>query len=301
MPDLNELALEAAQEQAYEFEGYLRFFTFDADTSDEESRNRRKAREVVERAIIAMGGWEALLKIKEMHTKVWILAKEHVTLSPRSKIIQKSPYLYPVAFWHYQKLSTFSNQPIEVKISFDPQVPNEEYMLNNPAISKGHYERLFKWRWYFLPTEKRSLREQGEAAYWHFISRFLREGIILRYIGTEYFDNIPVEVIQVDDRRYGNYYEALFDRQTALLLATQEGLTPDERVWYRRKYNRSPPVWITMYHSYRPVQDVLTPHRMECWQAKGASRPGESVIVEVYLDIAYNEEQPKGKMPNRED
>ena len=304
MPDLNKLALEAAQKQAEEFEGYLRFFTFDADTSDEESRNRSKAREIVERAIIAMGGWEALLKIKEMHAKVWILAREHVTLSRGRMpgwVIQKPPYLFPVANWHYQELNTFSNRSIEVKISLDPQVPNKEYMLYNPAKSKGRYERLFKWHWYFLSARKRILREQGEAAYWHFISRFLREGVILRYVGTEYFKNIPVNVIQVDDRKHGNYYEALFERRTSLLLAIQEGLTPGERVWYRRKYNQLPPVWITIYHSYRPVQGVLTPHRMERWQAKGASGPGESGIMDIYLDIAYNDEKPKEGVPNLED
>ena len=41
---------------------------------------RDKAREIVEKSIVAMGGRDALLKIKTMKTKVWIKAHEHVEI-----------------------------------------------------------------------------------------------------------------------------------------------------------------------------------------------------------------------------
>jgi hypothetical protein len=80
--DLDSMALEAVQQKAEEQRHYARLYLADADTSDAESRNRQRARQVVERAIKAMGGQEALLAITEMRVRVWIKADEHVVERP---------------------------------------------------------------------------------------------------------------------------------------------------------------------------------------------------------------------------
>ena len=77
MPDFDELALEAVQELAEGYEEYARFYLPDADGEDADSEGRLRARAIVERAIAAMGGIEALLAVRELRAKVWIQSNKH--------------------------------------------------------------------------------------------------------------------------------------------------------------------------------------------------------------------------------
>lgn len=211
----------------------------DADLSDAASQNQARAKEVVERAIAAMGGRQALLAITAMRAKVWIQSHQHIIPGPPSIIRNVPTYTYPIEYWHYSGLDTFTRKPIKVEISLDLNTPNPTYALRNPP-EKSIFPSLFNSRCYLFAVfgqgHKAQLRHKAEAAQWHFIDRFFGEGIKLHYLDAEYFSRQPVE-----DWRYGRYYEAFFDRNSALLLAVRESFTPTEQEWYRKARRRGYP------------------------------------------------------------
>jgi hypothetical protein len=206
-------------------------------------------------------------------------------------------YTYPIEYWHYSGLDAFTRKPIKVEISLDLNTPNPTYALRNPP-EKSIFPSLFNSRWYLFTVfgqgHKAQLRQKAEAAQWHFIDRFFGEGIKLHYLDAEYFSRQPVEVIRVEDWRYGRYYEAFFDRNSALLLAVRESFTPTEQEWYRkarrRGYPSKPPVWTTVFHRYQPINNVLPPHVLERWS-------GDSNPLIVHLNIAYNGALPDESEP----
>ena len=59
---LEDLPLEMERQRAEEKAGYVRRWMLDADTTDADSRNKKKAEEIVDRAIEAMGGMDRLLQ-----------------------------------------------------------------------------------------------------------------------------------------------------------------------------------------------------------------------------------------------
>ena len=259
--------------------------------------DRDRALEVIERAIEAMGGRKRLLAIKEMSAMVWIEAnlKELEKETPLWQggvaltVIPVPPYLYPVATWHYAGLedrAVVKKERYKVEVSFAPAVPNPSYVSKNPKLQRRIFEELFndRWRQYRgnLPPDLAAMRHRGEAVRWHFIDRFLGEGVALDYLGQERSrDGACYEVVLVDDRKFGHYFEALFDCRTALLAVTREKLTPQEEQWFRQaRPNAKPPTWITVYDRYQEVQGVLTPHRWKRGQGRNT--------ISVYLQWAYN-------------
>lgn len=305
MPDLNALADSALQRKIEARETFARVYFGDADTTDEESRRRRRAEAIVERAIREMGGRAALLAIQKMHARVWLEAWEHVEERRDGRIIHNvGTYLYPIVTWQYHGFDYYINKPIAIKPSFDPSVPNQAYLTRNPAISRDRFYRLFEHRWLFFDTRLRELRQHGEVARWHFLDRFLGSGIILDYIGTESFDRQITEVIRVDDRRYGHYFEAFFSQRSGLLLATREGLVAAERHRYIRRYNMQSPTWTTTFSKYRPVQNVLYPHRLtrsgpSCPHCLGAAQRSNSTVeITIQMQIAFNGEEPTIAAPD---
>ena len=307
LADLNAIADSALQQKIEARETFARIYFDDADTTDEESRNRRRAEAIVERAIRAMGGRAALLAITQMRARVWLEAWENVIEQrPAPIILNVSTYLYPIAAWQYRGFDFYTNKPITVKPSFDPNIPNPPYLTYNPAISRDRYYRLFEHRWLFFGPRLRTLRQQGEVARWHFLDRFLGDGIILGYIGTEHIDRQATDVIRVDDRRYGHYFEAFFSRETGLLSATREGLVLAERHRYIRRYKMRPPTWTTTYTKYRPVHNALFPHRLtrsgpSCPHCLGqAQRSNRTVEVTIQLQLAANGDEPTIESPDLE-
>ena len=259
--------------------------------------DRDRALEVIERAIEAMGGMKRLLAIREMSAMVWIEAnlKELEKETPLWQggvaltVIPVPPYLYPVATWHYEGLgdrAVFKKERYKVEISFDPAVPNPSYVSKNPKLQRRIFEELFndRWRRYRgnLPPSLAAARHRGEAVRWHFIDRFMGEGVALDYLGQERRrDGTCYEVVLVDDRKFGHYFEALFDCRTALLAVTREKLTPQEEQWFRQANPKvKPPTWVTAYARYQEVQGVLTPHRWKRGQGRNT--------ISVYLQWAYN-------------
>ena len=170
-------------------------------------------------------------------------------------------------------------------------------MSKDPKRQPRIFETLFNDRWSQygsnLPPGLAAMRHRGEEVRWHFIDRFLGEGVALDYLGQERSrDGTCFEVVLVDDRKFGHYFEALFDCRTALLSVTRERLTPQEEQWFRQTNPRAnPPTWTTVYDRYQEVQGVLTPHhweRTEGWNT-----------ISVYLQWAYNGAEPSTAEPVR--
>lgn len=298
MPDLARMAFEAARAHAGEYERYARLHLPDSDITDADSEGRDRARQIVERAIQAMGGRDALIAIRELRAKIWVQSDQHIM--PDGSVVSVPAYTYPVAYWHANARGGFVSRPIQVRLSLDFAHPNSEYALWDPP-RRGD----FGWRWwstfdlsgpcssYGRPRSGR-LRREGEAARWHFLDRFLGRGVVLDYIKAEAFGDEPVETVRVDDHLYGFYSEAMFSRRTGLLVALREGLTPAEEKWYRQLpgvcRERDPPVWTTVFHRYQEVGGVLCPHVLERWKNDG-------LHMVVQLEAAHNGAEPDGFAP----
>ena len=290
MPHLDTLALAAEAQRRNERERYARLDLGDADTTDAESQRRRRARAIVERAIAVMGGRERFSSIVEMRAHVWIEAWEHVIeFPPPPHVINIGNYVYPIEEWHYNRSGQFASHSLQMQGSNLPQ------LAHNPAINRRLYTRLFSYRWLFLEQRAKEQRLEGEIARWHFIDRFFGDGTVLHYIDSEVFAGQDADAIRVDDRRYGHFLEDFFAQKSGLLLGVREGLTPGEAAAYKRKYQKRPPTWTTIYTKYKRVSGVLTPHRLtrsgpECPHCYGPAK--RDVQLSIQLQIAYGEDEP---------
>ena len=291
-------SLLLARRAAEDREGYVRF------PLPNTGAGRDRALEVIERAIEAMGGMKRLLAIKEMSAMVWIESdsKEIERGGVVLTVIPVTPYLYPVATWHWYyegwgERAGFKKERYKAEVSFDPAVPNPSYVSKNPKRARRIFEALFDDRWGRykgnLPPDLATMRHRGEEVRWHFVDRFMSEDVALDYLGQERSrDGTCYEVVLVDDRKFGHYFEALFDCRTALLAKTKEKLTPQEEQWFRQANPKvHPPTWITVYDRYQEVQGVLTPHRWKRAQGRDA--------ISVYLQWAYNGAEPSTAEPVR--
>ena len=219
---------------------------------------RDKAREIVERSIVAMGGRDALLKIKTMKTKVWIKAHEHVEIVYKNKqiVTNVDPYYYPVEIWENDKWMGSSSKAYNIKVSLDEKV--EKYHIRDPLRSLGKYHSLCGGQLSF----KR----------WHYIDRFLGEGVIIEYIQDEKMNDIEVSTILVDDRKHGDYFLAHFNKKSNLLFSTTQ-----------------PTKIKTFYRRYVAIEDVLTPTQIE--------RIAFNMRISLFLQIAYNGSQSYEAIP----
>ena len=222
-----------------------------------------KAREIVEKSIVAMGGRDVLLKIKTMKTKVWIKAHEHVKRLRRKEIvINVDPYYYPVEIWENDKWMGSSSKPYNIKVSLDQKV--ESYHIRDPLRSLGKYHSLF--------------RDQLSFKRWHYIDRFLGEGVIIEYIQDEKMNDIEVSTILVDDRKYGDYFLAHFNKKSDLLFSTTQPTN-----------SKAYPIVKTFYRRYTAIENVLTPTQIE--------RIAFNMRISLFLQIAYNGSQNYEDIP----
>ena len=299
--DLNSLSLAADARQRAELEGFARLYIADADTTDAESERRRRARQIVERAIRVMGGRTRMSAMHSLHIRAWVEAWEHVIdYPPPARIMSVGAYVYPVAEWEYGFASDagalFTARPIQLD-RYDP------LLERNPAISRRRFTQLFQVRWQFLDERARELRVEGEVERWHFLDRFLGYGTVLHYVDEELFAGQLADVVRVDDRRYGHLLEAYFARASGLLLGVREGLTDGEQQAYRTTYQKRPPVWTTVYEKYKRVCGVLEPHRISrsgppCPHCYG--RDQADIQVSIQLNIACNEDEVEPAPPTLE-
>ncbi|MDE2807568.1 MAG: hypothetical protein OXN90_04045 [Gemmatimonadota bacterium] len=225
---------------------------------------RDKAREIVEKSIVAMGGRDALLKIKTMQTKVWIKAHEHVkSLAKPRIVINVGPYYYPVEIWENDKWMGASSKPYNIKVSLDEEV--ESYHIRDPLESLGKYYSLF--------------RAQLSFKRWHYIDRFLGEGVIIEYIQDEKMNDIEVSTILVDDRKHGDYFLAHFNKKSNLLFSTTQPTG-----------SKAYPIIKTFYRRYTAIENVLTPTEIE--RIRSAR-----MRISLFLQIAYNGSQSYEDVP----
>ncbi|MDE2808785.1 MAG: hypothetical protein OXN90_10240, partial [Gemmatimonadota bacterium] len=287
MPDLNELALRAVRERAKQAEQHVRFYLEAVTPGTAAYKSRQRAEEIVERAIAAMGGDRALASIKGARVKMSIEAWDHRT---GREVLQVKPYLYPVSNQHYK----VGGEVTDISLEEERGQAVAADRGRNPAESLSRYYRLFSLRWDFLTPARRQSRQMGEMRRWHFFDRFFGEGVVLRYIQTEKFRDRLTDVIRVDDTLYGNYYDALFSRNTGLLVATRDRLTAAEQRDYSQNYRQKPPVWTTTYEDYEAVQGILTPRRIErtgpnCPSCRTVDeRTGRSVTIVIYAETTYD-------------
>ena len=188
---LQDLSLEMERRRAEEKAGYARHWIPDADTTDADSRNRKKAEEIVNRAIEAMGGMDRLLQVRDMHTEIEIY-------NPRDFLwISSGERLF------YQGRKFMENLPTGQTRGYD----GERAWAYRYGISK--------------PTHTEMLKQQAER--WDFISRFKGEGVVLHYLGKiTLAGGESAHVIQVDDRKYGFLREAYFGPASHLLIAEKQ-------------------------------------------------------------------------------
>ena len=196
---LEDLSLEMERQRAEEKAGYARRWMPDADTTDADSRNRKKAEEIVNRAIEAMGGMDRLLQVRDIHTEI-------ETYDPRDFLWRPSgEQLF------YQGRKFMENLP--------------------PGKTRGYDgERAWAYRYGISrPTHTELLKQQAER--WDFISRFKGEGIALHYLGkitlaggesAHANTGESAHIIQVDDRKYGFLREAYFSPSSHLLIAEKQ-------------------------------------------------------------------------------
>ena len=292
--DLNRLALDGEArkaEEAEELDEYARFFMGDADTTDQASQSHSRARQVVMRAIEAMGGWDALAALTELNAGVWIASTTHFIGRTETWV---PLYYYPTERWRFSTVEGFSSVPVQVKLSLDPNHPNEPFQLYKPRAELSAYRSLFTDLWRYgppLPNDGTHKRRKGHVSRWHFLERFLGHAVVLSYIGIEDYGrrHTEVEAILVNDYKYGQYFEAYFSRETGLLVASTEGFTEFEKEWHWRKYGRRLKGWTTEFDDYRSVKEVLLPHFIRRRQG--------SASVSIRLQIALNAESLSGSPP----
>ena len=114
-------SLLLARRAAEDREGYVRF------PLPNTGAGRDRALEVIERAIEAMGGMKRLLAIRAMSAMVWIESdsKEIERGGVVLTVIPVTPYLYPVATWHWYyegwgERAGFKKERYKAEVSFDP-------------------------------------------------------------------------------------------------------------------------------------------------------------------------------------
>ena len=158
-----------------------------------------------------------------------------------------------------------SSKPYNIKISLGIDDKIESYHIRNPLRSLGKYHSLF--------------RDQLSFKRWHYIDRFLGEGVIIEYIQDEKMNDIEVSTILVDDRKHGDYFLAHFNKKSNLLFSTTQPTN-----------SKAYPIIKTFYRRYVAIEDVLTPTEIERILS-GAMR------ISLFLQVAYNGSQSYEDVP----
>ncbi len=160
-----------------------------ADATSEAGRRRRRAREIIGRAIEAMGGLERLQAIrdKRVRAEVWS---------------GKDQRWYPAGVRSYLR--------------------GRRYRVDTaPGVARGHDGRQSWYLRYGLLLPPRD--ESYNAERWDFLSRFRGDGVIVEYVGRRRMQYRPLEAVRVIDTKFGRQRLAYFDPYDGLLHAEVEG------------------------------------------------------------------------------
>ncbi len=160
-----------------------------ADATSEAGRRRRRARQIIDRAIEAMGGLERLQAIRDKQVRVerW---------NARRRV------------WEPGSVRSYlRGQRYRVDIS--------------PDMARG-YDGMRSWYLrYGLLLPPRDERYAAER--WDFLTRFRGDGVIVEYLGRREMRFRTLEAVRVIDTAFGRHRLAYFDVGDSLLYAEVEG------------------------------------------------------------------------------
>ena len=209
--DLNQLALESAARKAEERYKYARIWMPDADTTDAASRLRRRAEEIVDRAIRAMGGLERLRSIQDKKVAVTVFRERPI------------PGWFPAGERFYLR--------------------GRRYLERQGSRSASGFDGHSSWHQYYgVAMAAADLRYLAER--WDFLSQFRGREIRLEYLGERMYRGRAVEMVAVEDLKYGVQRVAYFRVSDHLLVYLTDGRTR------------------LSYEEYRPVDGILTPYEL---------------------------------------
>ena len=160
-----------------------------ADATSEAGRRRTRAREIIDRAIEAMGGLERLQAIRDKRVRVerW---------NARRRI------------WEPGSVRSY--------------LRGQRYRVDlSPDVARG-YDGMQSWYLrYGLLLPPRD--ESYNAERWDFLTRFRGDGVIVEYVGRREMRFRTLEAVRVIDTAFGRHRLAYFDVGDSLLYAEVEG------------------------------------------------------------------------------
>ncbi len=224
---LNELQLEMEKRRVAEKESYVRRWLPDADTTDADSRNRRRAEEIVNRAIEAMGGLERMVQVQDKRVVVETYDPMARTWSPDGE------RFYYRGFKFMEKLAG--------------------------GLWRG-YDSRRAWAYQYGVARSVStgvLKQQAER--WDFLSQFKGDGVVLHYLGRKVLPGGQwAHTVQVDDRKYGLLQDVYFDPQSHLMVAYSDGRGLVKIQEYRTVKGIQVPYEVWSYFSQFVVRNRFT-------------------------------------------
>ena len=220
---------------------------------------------------------------------VWLEAWDHVEQRRDRTIINNvDTYLYPIASG--TTAASLPQPPDRGPPSFDPEVPNPYISL----ATRHHRDRFtaFAHRWLFFDARRRNCA--SSVARWHFLDRF-GHGVVLDYIGAEAFERKMVEVIRVDDRQCGHYFEAFFSKKPRC--SSPPARACRGRTAPLRRQYRTPPPSGPLPTANTALQNALLPHRLtrsgpSCPHCPALPPQQPASEVTIQLQMAANGEEP---------
>lgn len=212
LPALKAIDLAMLQRRLRELARYRRMRMPDAGTDQTVSRDRQRAREVVMAAVEAMGGLEALSRIREMTLR----PASDVPLQRQSDMLRRGVTQSEIA------------DQLEARQSFFKHTGTRSlYAQTLPGGGRVVWDGRAGW----VVVEGLAHQVQEDSAWviqnraerWDFLSRYVGDGLQLTYLGSQARgEGHGYDVIRVDDFRFGGVsYRALFDRRTRLLVAEE--------------------------------------------------------------------------------
>ncbi len=160
-----------------------------ADTTSEAGRRRTRARQIIDRAIEAMGGLERLQAIRDKRIRV--------------------------ERWNHQRQIW---EPGVVR----SYLRGRRYRVDiGPAEARG-YDGMQSWYLRYgllLPPGD----ERHNAERWDFLTRFRGDGVIVEYVGRREMRFRTLEAVRVIDTKFGRQRLAYFDPGDSLLHTEVEG------------------------------------------------------------------------------
>lgn len=247
--ELNQRTIQQLREDAAEREKRSWLWLPDADTTDAETQNRRKAEEIVDRAIEAMGGLERMLAVWDKK----------------------------IAVFHYNSM-TNKWVPGEKRYYLRGNMFRED---KSRGISWG-YDGKESWSYFFwilmLPP---NLHYQAER--WDFLNQFKGEGILLNYGGRREFNQRPVDVVGVEDLKYNLYREAYFDVNSHLLVGTVE----TNVISSKHARGSGAGKTHTTIGEYKKSGELLLPYEFFFIEGKRARRERNETTLDIGLNSSF--------------